>query len=177
MKPELAIHVTGPGGFDCHTTQDIFPTPPLTTLDDNRPVAGVKKLDGGLSFAASDDCYLLSGDGRVSGAVEEPSPLAGAVTMPYLYLPGLAHWSGDFTVKAKYVCALAAIPPTPGITPVCPPSFKAIMTVSSSNEDPLVPRTYKEISLSRGTDQTVAIFKASGECHVFVGQGDRDCSL
>jgi hypothetical protein len=180
MKPELALHVTGPGGFDCHTTVDIQPFDPATRSakrDNGTPLFGVKKADGGLSFAADDDCYLVSGDGRVSGAVEELSPLADAATMPFPYLSGLAHWNGDFTVRAKYVCALAAIPPTPGITPICPPSMKVDMTVSSSNEDPAVPRMYKSIVLNRNTDQTVATFRANGECQVFAPAGDRDCSL
>jgi hypothetical protein len=51
------------------------------------------------------------------------------------------------------------------------------MTVSSSNEDPAVPRMYEGIVLYRNTDQTVATFRADGKCQAHGVGGDTDCSL
>ncbi len=58
-----------------------------------------------------------------------------------------------------------------------PSSAKITIVASSRNEDPAVPRTYTGVVLSRNTDQTIATFRADGECRVFAPSGDTDCSL
>ena len=98
---ELVVRVTGPGGFDCTSKADIDPA--TTAKLDSGIAIGTKVADGGLSFSADDDCYLVSGDGKLPD--DPPRTLFGdRATMPFPFLSSLAHWSGKFTVLAKYVC-------------------------------------------------------------------------
>ena len=80
---ELVVRVTGPGGFDCTSKADIDPA--TTAKLDSGIAIGTKVADGGLSFSADDDCYLVSGDGKLPD--DPPRTLFGdRATMPFPFL-------------------------------------------------------------------------------------------
>ena len=167
----ISVRVTGPGGFDCHTTTDI-PTTGFTRIDGGAAF-GIKKADGGLPFSSADDCYLVSGSGRVD--FNNPRTLgADQVTIPFPYLAGERHWTGEYTVYAKYHCEFD--PAAGGANqPYCPTAMKVriypfnkILVITTPTVAQGVPLT-----LPREVETTVATFKANGDCHV----GAFDCSV
>jgi hypothetical protein len=168
----ISLRLTGPGGFDCRTTTDIAATE-FTRFDGAGAALGLKKASGGLSFAGSDDCYLISSAGSVNWS--KPRQIGGErVTIPFPYLSGGRHWSGEYTVYAKFHCEFDPTNP-PGIPAYCPTAIKAriypvnkILLISTPVMAPGAPMT-----LSREVETKVATFKANGECHI----GAVDCGV
>jgi hypothetical protein len=168
----ISVRLTGPGGFDCRTTTDIAATE-LTRFDGAGAALGVKKAGGGLAFAGADDCYLVSSGGAVKWP--QPREIGGErVTIPFPYLAGGAHWTGDYTVYAKYHCEFDPSNP-PGIPAYCPTGMKVriypvnkILLISTPGLAMGAPLT-----LSREVETKVATFKANGECHI----GAVDCGV
>ncbi len=175
--PELAVRLTGPGGLDCRASGgDLFPGSPgaIGTLDDGRPVLGFKVADGGLSYSADDDCYLISGNG--TPRLGDPPMITGlAATLPFPYLGGLAHWSGDFELHVLYACI--TIPAPPGAISKCPDTAPVDVTVDSRNDDPDRPRQYKGVTLPLGVEKTVVTFKADGKCDALGTGPSADCGF
>lgn len=174
--PELALRVTGPGGFDCRASgNDLLPTSPgaIGTLDGGQQVIGFKAADGGLSFSANDDCYLISGNG--TPVLGDPPALVGlSATLPFPYLAGLAHWNGDFELRARYACF--TIPPPPGADAKCPDTAPIDVTVDSRNDDSERPRHYN-VSLGLGVEKTLVTFKADGKCDAIGSGAPPDCGF
>jgi hypothetical protein len=174
-ESEIKLSISGPGGFDCHATKDTIVG--LSNLDDGRPVMGEKAADGGLTYSNNDDCYLISGDGRVPNPDDTPHGLGNdVVTMPFPYLPGQAHWQGEFKVIARYACAYDQ-----GLGTrwqfKCPDSVKFTTYLEHvplyKNKRPL--RNYAEITLQKNQDVVIATFTADGKCHA--GTPPADCSF
>lgn len=168
---EIMLSVTGPGGFDCRATSDIYETK-LSALDGGRGVVtGTMVARGGLAYSANDDCYLISGD----GVVGKPRPKArtmgiDGVVIPFPYLGGLAHWAGPYTVRAKYVCARD---PNAGSAPGgvrCPATFTVQLRVWNQRLIFNEPNLLKPIpvTLVKDNDMPIVTFKANGECKAIV---------
>jgi hypothetical protein len=159
---EIVLSVRGPGGFSCRATRDLDGTT-LVTLDDGRGVAlGEKAADGPLMYSKNDDCYLVSGDGVVS-TPDFHGMGAEHVMVPFPFLSAQAHWTGSYTVTAKYVCDHnQAIGNRSQLR--CPSTFDAIIIpVNHSRTGTKVPIPVK---LVRGVETQVATFRANGECTV-----------
>jgi hypothetical protein len=175
---ELAISVTGPGGFDCRVTSDVD-TAKLIKLDDGRAMAqGIKAAEGGLAFSANDDCYMISGDGKVPNQLRYHGMGMDQVEIPFPYLAGLAHWQGLYTVKAKYVCEY-----DPRMnarrTFKCPEALNISLWVFNL---PLFIRGTTglgphPVMLHRNVDQAVATFSADGKCTLLDADGATDCGF
>ena len=171
---EIVVRVTGPGGFDCTPQTDIDSS--TSSKLDGGLALGEKVADGGLSYSADDDCYLISGDGMLP---DEPDPRAhGAerATVPFPYLSGLAHWTGEFKVLAKYVCEFDDRF-GPHEVFQCPTTASFTAGVTSLLLLSVVPAlaTPTPIRLTRNAETTVATFTADGKCQIF-GAGTRtDC--
>jgi len=105
----------------------------------------------------------------------KPRQIGGErVTIPFPYLSGGRHWSGEYTVYAKFHCEFDPTNP-PGIPAYCPTAIKAriypvnkILLISTPVMAPGAPMT-----LSREVETKVATFKANGECHI----GAVDCGV
>ena len=173
---ELALSVIGPGGFDCHVNSDQN-HPKLTTLDDgHQVVSGIKSADGGLTFSANDDCYMISGDGKLNQGDEPHTFGIDDVEIPFPYLAGLVHWQGLYFVRAKFVCAFD---PKDGAPHHCPNTLK--VRVSAVNvhlvlhaRELAAPQT---VILHRNVDQVVATFSADGKCILMASSGAIDCGF
>lgn len=173
---EIMLRIAGPAGFDCRTTRDIYETK-LNPLDGGRGVVkGVKVASGPLGYSENDDCYLISGDGVVGQRRPKARTMGiDAVEVPFPYLGGLDHWTGPYTLTAKYVCARDAGPKaTPGFR--CPDTFNVQLRVWNSqlifNEPSLLQPI--PVTLVKDVDMPVVIFKANGECKAF---GGVDCGF
>ena len=144
-------------------------------LDDGRPVLGLKSADGGLSYSADDDCYLYGGDGTPN-ELGAPPAVASSALLAFPYLEDLAHWRGNYELRARYVCRTFPVPP--GSPPAnCPSTAPVQVIVTSRNDDPQSPRTYNDLSLGINVEKTLVTFSASGKCEVNGAAGDTDCSL
>jgi hypothetical protein len=165
----LVVRVTGPGGFNCRTTTDIDPSA-QARIDGSQVATGLKRADGGLSFSANDDCYLVSGTDTVD--FQNPHNFGtDSAEIPFPYLAGQAHWQGEYTVRAKYVCTFRP----DAQSPTCP---SVIQVEVSDNNPGLVATTPAarqgiRFSLARGVETTIATFSAAGKCRVVTF----DCSV
>jgi hypothetical protein len=171
-RATIQVRVTGPGGFDCRTSADIEPVPG-TTYDGGQRALGTKKADGGLSFSGADDCYLVSaGPGPIDFGKNARALGFDQVTIPFPYLAGGQHWSGAYTVHAKYHCEFEPSAPPGAYCPVAKqvqirPGNKALL-VTTPTAIQGTPMT-----LAREAETAVATFKANGECHI----GAVDCGV
>jgi len=167
----IQVRVAGPGGFDCRTSADIQPQPG-TRYDGAQLALGTKQASGGLPFSGADDCYLVSaGPGPIDFKKRRALGF-DQVTIPFPYLAGGQHWSGVYTVYAKYHCEFE-----PGAPPdaYCPatkhvqirPGNKALLLA--------VPTAIEgaPMTLVREAETTIATFKANGECKI----GAFDCGV
>jgi hypothetical protein len=173
---EIMLRVTGPGGFDCRATSDIY-DPKATPLDGGvGVVTGKKKVaDGGLAYSVNDDCYLQSGDGVVGKRRPKGWTLGiDSVTIPFPYLDRLAHWAGPYAVTAKYVCARA--PEAGSAKHRCPATFPVQLRVWNDwliiNEPNLLKPI--PVTLVKDIDMPIVTFKANGECKAI---GAVDCGF
>jgi hypothetical protein len=162
----LIVRVDGPGGFDCRTTTDIDGAK-FTQYDGSEIAPGLKRGDGGLGYSGSDDCYLVSGTDTVDFANPHTFGV-DAAELPFPFLAGQAHWSGEYAVHAKYVCEFQ-----PGADPsnaYCPATMQVLVAADTpvatlrANEpglhDPVL------FTLARGAEAKVATFEAKGKCQV-----------
>jgi hypothetical protein len=175
--PEIALSIVGPGGFDCHVNSDVN-MPSLVPLDGGRGVAmGRKTAEGGLSYSANDDCYMVSGDGKVPDRVSYHGLGTDMVEIPFPYLAGLAHWQGLYSLRAKFVCAFDQ-----GLGMRfqfhCPDTFHVVVSVFNL---PLMLHNKGSASdiveLHRNVDQTVVTFTADGKCTILGASGAVDCGF
>jgi hypothetical protein len=177
-EAEVALTVTGPGGFDCHVTSDVD-EPILTALDAGGGlVMGRKAAEGGLSYSANDDCYMVSGDGKVPNGLRGHGLGMDVVEIPFPYLTGLAHWQGTYTVKAKFACEYNPLM-GPKYTFRCPNTFRFV--VSALNLSALLHSkefvTSDYVVLQRNVEQPVATFTADGKCTLLTAAGNIDCGF
>lgn len=159
----MTVRVSGPGGFDCRTTSDIDPAVNML-VDGPALVVGEKRSDGGLAFSNADDCYLSTGTTVVDFI--KPHTFGGdSVTIPFPYLAGGTHWSGQYTVYATYTCQFEPSA-DPGVA-YCPTGMQVRITAANLilqinapdiRDVPLV--------LPRGVDTQVATFTARGDCTI-----------
>jgi hypothetical protein len=177
---ELVISVTGPGGFDCrNTTGNDIDAAPGSPVDDGLELPGKKAADGGLSYSANDDCYLVSGDGRVADPNEDPHGFGSdGAQIQFPYLSGLAHWNGPFQVHAKYVCDFdQRAGPREEFN--CPSSVAFPVYAGSPYLLGIAPElaTPTSVSLPRGVDTVVATFTADGKCEILGSGATTDCGF
>lgn len=173
IEEEIALSVTGAGGFDCHVTKDVD-KPQLDTLDGGDLSEGVKAASGGLSWSANDDCYMVSGDGIVADGKNPHGMGIDEVDIPFPYLPGLAHWQGWYKVRATYACK-----PDNRFGPAgkCPATLKMFINVMNPlvvMYDPLT-MIRIPITLPLNTPKVIARFKAQGDCEA--GDNFVNCSF
>jgi hypothetical protein len=167
----IQVRVAGPGGLDCRTAADTDVIPG-TAYDGGQKAPGTKKASGGLSFSGADDCYLVSaGPGPID--FSKPRVLGfDQVTIPFPYLAGGQHWSGVYTVYAKYHCEFQ-----PGAPPdaYCPATKHVQMRPGNKALLLTTPTAIQgaPMTLVREVETTVATFKANGECHI----GGFDCGV
>jgi hypothetical protein len=161
----ISVRLTGPGGFTCQTTTDIDSLT-TTPLDGGaRFVIGEKRADGGLGFSANDDCYLSTGSETIDHL--RPRNFGGdAADLPFPYLAGLGHWSGEYTVSAKYLCEFD--PGGDTSTSYCPTVKQTEVGAFNLNGVVAVPALLKPmpVALARGVETKVATFKANGDCFI-----------
>jgi hypothetical protein len=175
--PEIALSIVGPGGFDCHVNSDVN-MPSLVQLDGGHGVAmGRKTAEGGLSYSANDDCYMVSGDGKVPDRVAYHGLGTDMAEIPFPYLAGLAHWQGLYFLKARFVCEFDQ-----GLGMRfqfhCPDTFHVVVSVFNlslmlHNKGP----ASDIVELHRNVDQTVATFTADGKCTILGSAGAIDCGF
>lgn len=159
----MTVRVSGPGGFDCRTTTDIDPSV-NAIVDGPALVTGEKRADGGLGFSNADDCYLSTGTNVVDFL--KPHTFGGdSATIPFPYLAGAAHWSGQYTVFATYTCQFE--PTADPSVAYCPTEMQVRLTAANLallghapdiRDAPLV--------LPRGVETQVATFTAKGDCTI-----------
>lgn len=167
----IQVRVTGPGGFDCRTTADVDLLPG-TRYDGGQLAPGKKQADGGLPFAGADDCYLVSaGPGPIDFKKRRVLGFDQA-TIPFPYLTGGQHWSGVYTVHARYHCEFE-----PGAPPgaYCPATMHVQMRPGNKALLLTTPTAIQgtPMTLVREVETAVATFKANGECHI----GGFDCGV
>ena len=175
---EILLSVTGPAGFTCRPSVDIYQST-ATWLDGMRGVTYRPMIaQGGLTYSKNDDCYLRSGDGIVG--VPRPTGKgwrhgSDGVDIPFPYLQGLAHWSGPYTVTAKYVCAREA-----GVGRNnrfrCPATFTVQLRTLNRWLLVNVPTLVASIPvmLVKDVDIPIVTFTANGDCKAI---GGTDCGF
>ena len=159
----MTVRMSGPGGFDCRTTTDIDPDA-NELVDGPALVIGQKRADGGLSFSNADDCYLSTGTTTVD-FVKSHTFGGDSVTLPFPYLAGGTHWSGEYTVYATYTCTFEATA-DPAVA-YCPTEMQVRITGSNLTLQVTAP-TVREapLALPRGVETKVATFTAKGDCMI-----------
>ncbi len=159
----MTVRVSGPGGFDCPTTTDIDPT--VTVLVDGPAlVFGEKRADGGLGFSTADDCYLSTGT-TVVDFLKSHAFGGDSATIPFPYLAGGAHWSGQYTVFATFTCQFE--PTADPAAAYCPTGMQVLITASNLTLLSYAPNIRDApLVLPRGVETPVATFTAKGDCMI-----------
>ena len=172
---EVVLTVTGPAGFDCRVKADVD-SPDRVALYGGRLTIGVKAADGGLAWSGDDDCYLVSGDGKVVDRRDSHTRGIDHVDIPFPYLPNLAHWAGPFEVRAKYVCEYdKRMGPRREFK--CPTQVKFHTVIGNPWMLAYNPQLMANIpfTLERNRDMLIARFTAQGDCNA--GDAWTDCGF
>lgn len=173
-EDEIVVSVTGPNGFECRSADDTDAAH-IETLDGGVGiVVGERVAEGGIAYSANDDCYLVTGDGKVAEA--EPHGLGSdSVDIPFPYLDRLAHWTGPFTVHAKYVCEFNQALGTRRQFR-CPSTFTVLLSVNNLLLPLNVP-AFREpipVTLVKDVEMAIVTFEANGNCKLI---GGVDCGF